>query len=202
MYMAALGAAGTLCTDNLRCEASHGYKRRADIMHMHGMHIQDLVVRDPADKPFFGNLLFGSSETNPKYPQQDDFNNVERVVIPAPIRGGQYVVRVTAPNIVTTSQEFSLVVTGTAFAQASNCSWPSCASDCSGHGSCVSGACVCDATYFGPDCSARMPRVRNSVGLSISVSSSRWSFYAFYVDTAVTSWSLSFTGALCSRPCH
>jgi hypothetical protein len=139
-----------------------------------------------------GNELFGSSETYSKYPETDNFNNVERVVIPAPY-AGVYVVRVRGHRVVTGTQEFSLVATGN-FVTQHTCKWPYCPGNCSGHGTCQNGACTCDITYFGPDCSVHMPRLKPGVAQPVAVSSARWSFYAFYVDTAITSWTLSFRG--------
>jgi hypothetical protein len=156
--------------------------------------MQNLIVKDPSDAVFYGNMLFGSSETYGKYSQTDNVNNVERIVIPAPVKGGTYIVRVATAHVVTTTQGFSLVVTGTFVQKQEDCSWQACPSNCSNHGVCMNGACACDMGFFGPDCGVRMPRITNGVAFPISVSSSRWSFYAFYVDNAVTSWTLSFKG--------
>jgi cysteine-rich repeat protein len=89
--------------------------------------------------------------------------------------------------------QFAVVVTGSMSPQ-SSCPTPTCPSSCSNHGSCVSASCVCDAGFFGPTCGVSMPQIVSGRSFSVSVSSSRWSYYAFNIDSGITSWSLSFTG--------
>jgi hypothetical protein len=88
--------------------------------------------------------------------------------------------------------QFSLVVTGS-FTTAS-CSWSGCANGCSGHGTCVSGSCTCDPGFFGPDCSVRMPRLINGVPIAATVTTARWSYYAFNLESG-QSFSLSCSGS-------
>jgi hypothetical protein len=73
-------------------------------IHANNTYVQDLVVRDPSNNVHYGNELFATSETYTDYPEADDFNNVERAVFPPFVTPGQYVVRVTAPRVVTGSQ--------------------------------------------------------------------------------------------------
>ncbi len=152
-------------------------------------------MRDSSAHVYYGNHLLATSETHTDYPQVDNVNNVERVVIPAPYVRGEYVVRIKASHMSTSAQNVSLVVSGN-FVVKNNCSWDGCPNDCSGHGACSSGRCVCDAGYHGPDCSVKMPVLVSGVPKSISVTASRWSFYAFHVYEGVTKWSLSFDGPL------
>lgn len=89
---------------------------------------------------------------------------------------------------------FALVVTGD-FTGPSTCSWPSCPNGCSGHGSCVAGACACTLGYFTPDCSLRMPEISAGMPKAIAVSSSRWAYYVFNIQSGATAWTLSFKGS-------
>ncbi len=68
-------------------------------------HKQDLMVRTPSNDVSYGNELFATSETYNRYPEVDTFNNVERVVLPSP-ETGQHVVRITAPIVMTSNQEW------------------------------------------------------------------------------------------------
>ncbi len=66
--------------------------------------VQDLLVRGPANDVSYGNELFATSETYRGYPEADNVNNVERVVRPSP-SAGQYLVRITAPRVMTATQK-------------------------------------------------------------------------------------------------
>ncbi len=76
-------------------------------MHTCKLALQDLTVLGPSNTAYFGNQLFGASEVYPRYPEADNVNNVERVVVPSP-PAGTYVVRVTAPRVMTASQKVRL----------------------------------------------------------------------------------------------
>jgi cysteine-rich repeat protein len=39
-----------------------------------------------------------------------------------------------------------------------------------------------------------MPQIEPSVPFTATISTARWSFYAFYIDSGVSSWSVSFSG--------
>lgn len=148
-------------------------------------------MRDPAGKMYYGNHLFANTESHSDHPEKDAVNNVERAVVKSPPEG-LFVVRVVGSNV-ETEMTFSLVVTGIFDIQPS-CLWLSCPNDCSGHGSCVRGACQCAQMYYGLDCSLEMPRLVSGVPFALSVSNYRWSFYAFRLVSA-SSWSLSISGS-------
>ena len=65
-------------------------------------------MRDASNRAYFGNHMFASSESTKDYPEADNVNNVERVDIPNPT-AGQYVVRVTAPRVMTASQKVRML---------------------------------------------------------------------------------------------
>lgn len=91
------------------------------------------------------------------------------------------------------SQKFSLVTTGS-FQAEGRCEVNQCPRDCSAHGSCVSGTCRCDLPFYGPDCRIEMPRLVSGKPSELSVSSSRWAFYAFLCEKSSTLWTLTTEG--------
>jgi len=55
-----------------------------------------------------------------------------------------------------------------------------CLNDCSGHGNCLNGACVCNSGYYGTDCSQNARTIPlNSSPTSGTVSQGTWIYYRF-----------------------
>eukprot|EP00960_Hanusia_phi_P007827 223922-Hanusia_phi.AAC.4 len=105
----------------------------------------DLVLIDADGSSHYGN--------NRTALHADRVNNVEQITV-ADAPAGTYSVYVSAYDLPQGSQNFSLVVTGAITAE-TGCSSFSCPNNCSGHGTCRTLICDCDAGYYSIDCSLR-----------------------------------------------
>jgi hypothetical protein len=133
------------------------------------VHDLDLVVVDESSQKFhYGNNFTSATQAYPEHPYIDVVNPNEQITVRF-ASAGLYTVRVRGSDITSANgQNYSLVVTGTNVdLEHSPCeTFPNhpgldtCPNNCSGFGNCSVGACVCQDTHYGVDCSMEIPVAR------------------------------------------
>ena len=113
-----------------------------------------------------------------------------QVTIEVP-QAGAYRVRIDGSDVPYSPQNFSMVVTGM-FSVHESCSQElNCPGNCSGHGQCVQGLCVCDLAYSGLNCSLKNVVLDCGSTYEISLSSGGWSYYMLGLPGITQEWNLS-----------
>ena len=138
----------------------------------------DLTVLGPNSQQWVGNNI--SSGGEPAYLTRDRFNNKEQVGLVAP-EAGEYTVVVRGHNVPEGPQCYALVVTGD-FEEVANAQ-VACSSDCSLHGVCVNGECVCSGLWYGIDCMRPIPQLKSHT-TTATVYPYTWQY--FYFDLGVS----------------
>ena len=113
-----------------------------------------------------------------------------QVTIEVP-QAGTYRVRIDGSDVPFSPQNFSMVITGM-FSVHESCSQElNCPGNCSGHGQCVQGLCVCDLAYSGLNCSLKNVVLDCGSTYEISLSSGGWSYYMLGLPGITQEWNLS-----------
>ena len=113
-----------------------------------------------------------------------------QVTIEVP-QAGTYRVRIDGSDVPFSPQNFSMVITGM-FSVRQSCSQElNCPGNCSGHGQCVQGLCVCDLAYSGLNCSLKNVVLDCGSTYEISLSSGGWSYYMLGLPGITQEWNLS-----------
>jgi hypothetical protein len=87
--------------------------------------------------------------------------------------------------MLTSSQNYALVVTGASPCKldALDARISSCVSDCSGHGQCMTGRCICDANFVGHACEVRMPQMPSRGGqATLRVRANGWAYVSWNIQ--------------------
>ena len=113
-----------------------------------------------------------------------------QVTIEVP-QAGTYRVRIDGSDVPFSPQNFSMVITGM-FSVRQSCSQElNCPGNCSGHGQCVQGLCVCDLAYSGLNCSLKNVVLDCGSTYEISLSPGGWSYYMLGLPGITQEWNLS-----------
>jgi hypothetical protein len=164
------------------------------------VHDLDLSVVDSAGEFWYGNNFTTTTAQHGEHHFIDVVNVMEQATVNSPA-AGTYTVRVRATDVAASiGQNFSLVVTGSGMSSFTSVSCDSaqvsrCPSDCSGQGTCSTGACTCNIGYFGPDCGMAVPVLSGADFETVSVTENGWSYFKLAPGTGeftdkVVQWSV------------
>ncbi len=98
---------------------------------------------------------------------------------------GEYIVRVTGIRMLAAPQKYALVVTGATPCKLStgDARISACISECSTHGQCQAGRCICDANFMGHACEVRMPQMPSRGGqATLRVRANGWAYISWNIQ--------------------
>lgn len=110
---------------------------------------------------------------------------IVQITVERPL-AGTYIVRISGIRMLVAPQSYSVVVTGASpcVLDVQEVRTSACLSDCSGHGQCVTGRCVCEAAYVGHGCEVRVYPLSTRAGppTVVKINSNGWAYLSFLVS--------------------